>query len=61
MNKAIEQLKKLEKLSSGMRLAAESWNNDWKTLISTMMSARTRDEKTIKEIGKTKFWNEIGC
>jgi len=42
-----KQLKKLEKLSSGMRLAAESWNNDWKTLISTMMSARTRDEKTI--------------
>lgn len=30
-----------------MRLAAESWDEDWKTLISTLLSARTRDETTI--------------
>ncbi len=41
------QLAKLEELSSSMRLAAEDWDQPWKTLLSTMMSARTRDEKTI--------------
>ena len=46
-NKILKQLKELEKRSSEMRLAAESWNEDWQTLISTIMSARTRDEKTI--------------
>jgi len=30
-----------------MRLAAESWDKPWKILISTIMSARTRDETTI--------------
>ncbi len=30
-----------------MRLAAEEWSSDWQTLISTMLSARTRDEVTI--------------
>lgn len=30
-----------------MRLAAESWDAPWQTLISTLMSARTRDEVTI--------------
>lgn len=29
------------------RLAAESWNKPWKTLISTILSARNRDEVTI--------------
>ena len=47
MSKILKQLKELEKRSSKMRLAAESWNKDWQTLISTIMSARTRDEKTI--------------
>ena len=30
-----------------MKLAAESWINDWQTLISILLSARTRDEVTI--------------
>lgn len=29
------------------RLAAEGWDADWKTLISTIMSAQSRDETTI--------------
>ncbi|MBI2543361.1 MAG: endonuclease III [Candidatus Aenigmarchaeota archaeon] len=47
MNNLIRQLKELEKLGSSMRLAAEEWNEPWKTLITTIMSARTRDEVTI--------------
>ena len=47
MPKIIKQLEELDKRSSKMRLAAESWNEEWQTLISTIMSARTRDEKTI--------------
>ncbi len=31
-----------------MRLAAESWNSEWKSLIAIILSARTRDEKTIE-------------
>lgn len=50
--RALKQLKEIEKHSykakeKGMRLAAESWNAPWKILISTIMSARTRDEVTI--------------
>ena len=45
--KILKQLRELEKRSSSMRLAAESWNEEWQTLISTIMSARTRDEMTI--------------
>lgn len=45
--KALKQLRILEKKSSDMRLAAESWNNDFEILISTILSARTRDEVTI--------------
>jgi endonuclease-3 len=44
---ALKQLKILEKKSSDMRLAAESWGSDFEILISTIMSARTRDEVTI--------------
>jgi endonuclease-3 len=47
MEKILKQLRELEKLSSRMRLAAESWDEEWQTLISTIMSARTRDETTI--------------
>ncbi|MBI1978825.1 MAG: endonuclease III [Candidatus Aenigmarchaeota archaeon] len=43
----LKQLKELERLSSNMRLAAEKWSNPWQTLISTILSARTRDEITI--------------
>lgn len=45
--KILRQLKELKKLSSSMRLAAEMWDEPWKTLISTILSARTRDEITI--------------
>ena len=48
--KEIEQLKKLKELSKKqdeLRLAAEAWDENWKILISTILSARTRDEVTI--------------
>lgn len=46
--KAIEQLKKIEKYADmELRLAAE-WDEKWKVLISTILSAQTRDEKTIE-------------
>jgi len=47
--KAIKQLKELERLGSvkKMRLAAEGWDAEWKTLISIALSARTRDEVTV--------------
>lgn len=44
---ALKQLKILAKNSKEMRLAAESWKNDFQILMSTIMSARTRDEVTI--------------
>lgn len=47
VSKVLKQLKELEKLSSPMRLAAERWDKPWQTLISTIASARTRDEITI--------------
>src|SRR3989338_2616664 len=44
---AIKQLKALGKLApKEMRLAAE-WDKDWQVLISTILSAQTRDETTI--------------
>ena len=48
--RAIRQLKEFEKLgknSEEMRLAAESWKNDFQILVSIILSARTRDETTI--------------
>jgi len=45
---AIKQLGLLEKKSSKIRLAAEGWKNDFELLISTILSARTKDETTIK-------------
>lgn len=47
---AVKQLKELEKQGKQkkeLRLAAESWNSDFQILVSTIMSARTRDEVTI--------------
>ena len=44
---ALKQLKFMKRNSSNMRLAAESWRSPWQILISTILSARTRDEKTI--------------
>ncbi len=43
----LRQLKALEKNGSDMRLAAEEWKSPFQILISTIMSARTRDEVTI--------------
>ena len=45
---AIKQLKLLDKYGKDMRLAAEKWPNEFQTLISIILSARTRDETTIK-------------
>jgi endonuclease III len=44
---AIKQLKELEKKGKIMRLAAEAWTSDYQVLVSTILSARTRDEVTI--------------
>ena len=44
---ALKQLEALQKQSSTMRLAAQEWDSDWKILISTIMSAQSRDETTI--------------
>ncbi len=46
--KAIKQLKALKKLTANnnLRLAAE-WNKNWQVLISTILSAQTKDELTI--------------
>jgi endonuclease-3 len=60
---ALKQLKELRKFASKSekRLAAEDWNEDWKTLISTILSARNRDSKTIP-IAELLFkrYNSIG-
>ncbi len=45
---AIKELLFLGKHSKNMRLAAEEWKNPWQTLIAIILSARTRDEKTIQ-------------
>jgi endonuclease III len=45
--RAIRQLMALKKLGKELRLAADGWNEDWKTLIATLMSARTTDKITI--------------
>ncbi len=48
---AIKQLNKLKKLvdkkKGVVRLAAEGWNEEWKCLIATMLSAQTKDTTTI--------------
>ena len=45
---ALKQLKILDKYGKKMRLAAEKWSNEFQTLISIILSARTKDETTIK-------------
>ncbi len=45
--RAIRQLNAMAKQGKMMRLAAESWASDFQILVSTIMSARTRDEVTI--------------
>ena len=49
--KAIRQLEALEGHGKLLRLAAE-WNKPWQSLISTILSARTRDDKTIEVSNK---------
>jgi endonuclease-3 len=48
---AVEQLKEIEKLVGEFgeepRLAAEGWSENWKTLIAIILSAQTRDTKTV--------------
>jgi endonuclease-3 len=48
---AVKQLMKLKKLVDGTedvgRLAAEGWDEDWKCLIATMLSAQTKDTTTV--------------
>ena len=55
---AIKQLEELDKQGKNMRLAAEEWTKEWKTLISIILSARTRDEVTIKTC--TELFNKYG-
>jgi endonuclease-3 len=45
---ALKQLKLLQKKGGIMRLAAEKWPSKFQTLISIILSARTRDETTIR-------------
>ena len=45
--KALKQLKLIEKNQKKMRLAAQEWKSPFQILISTILSARTRDETTI--------------
>jgi endonuclease III len=45
---ALKQLKVLREKGRRMRLAADGWKTKWQTLIAIILSARTRDETTIK-------------
>lgn len=47
---AIKQLKEIERLVNRktIRLAAEDWKSDYEVLISTILSAQTKDETTIR-------------
>ena len=48
---AVRQLKKiggaLDEMGESPRLAAEGWSENWQTLIAIMLSAQTRDTKTV--------------
>ena len=45
--KALSQLSEIKKYGKHMRLAADGWKNNWQILTAIILSARTRDEKTI--------------
>ena len=47
--RAMKQLKEIESMAGTgeKRLAADDWDEDWKTVIAILMSARTTDKKTI--------------
>jgi len=57
---AVKQFRELRKFAkkTDMRLAAEGWNQPWKILIATIMSAQTRDEVTIDVA--TKLFRRFG-
>jgi len=44
---AISQLRKIEKLTDKEMLLAADWTEEWQVLISTILSAQTKDETTI--------------
>jgi endonuclease-3 len=46
--RAIKQLGKIEKLTDKTMLLAADWQEEWKVLISTILSAQTKDETTIR-------------
>ncbi|MBM3233690.1 endonuclease III [Candidatus Pacearchaeota archaeon] len=46
--KAIKQLKAIEKLTDKSMLLAADWTEEWQVLISTILSAQTKDETTIQ-------------
>ena len=45
---AVKQLKEIKRVSRNIQLAGEKWPSKFQTLISIILSARTRDETTIK-------------
>lgn len=45
--RAVRQLMEFKKMGREIRLAADGWDEDYKTLIATLMSARTTDKITI--------------
>jgi endonuclease III len=45
--KALKQLSELDRLGDQIRLAADGWDEEWKTLVATIMSARSNDKVTI--------------
>ena len=53
--KAVKQLKEIERLvvefGEEPRLAAEGWGEDWQTLVAIILSAQTRDSKTVVVCG----------
>lgn len=47
-SQAVRQLRSLARQGRAMRLAADGWKSRFQTLIAIIMSARTRDETTIR-------------
>ena len=59
--RAISQLRKIEKLTDKNMLLAADWTEEWQVLISTILSAQTKDETTIKISHKLyKKYNTLG-
>lgn len=50
--RAVCQFGAIRRKARKIRLAADGWDKDWKTLIATIMSARTTDKKTIPVAGE---------